>query len=130
MNINSTEKITINVNTSDLGKIDLLIHEGYYSNRTDFIKSAIKSQVNKHDDEINMILSSKKKKDWFVGVYVLTEDELQALKRYGRKKAIRGMGLLIIDKDVSLDLMKTSISAIETYGVCRCSNEIKRYYGI
>lgn len=130
MNINSTEKITINVNTSDLGKIDLLIHEGYYSNRTDFIKSAIKSQVNKHDDEINMILSSKKKKDWFVGVYVLTEDELQALKRYGRKKAIRGMGLLIVDKDVSLDLMKTSISAIETYGVCRCSSEIKRYYGI
>ena len=45
MNINSTEKITINVNTSDLGRIDLLIHEGYYANRTEFIKNAIKMQI-------------------------------------------------------------------------------------
>lgn len=130
MNINSTEKITINVNTSDLGKMDLLIHEGYYSNRTDFIKSAIKRQIDKHDDEINLILSSENKRDWFIGVYVLTVDELQALKRRGCVKAIRGIGLLVIEKNVSLELMKTTISAIEIYGVCRCNNEIKQYYGI
>lgn len=130
MNINSTEKITINVNTSDLGKIDLLIHEGYYSNRTDFIKSAIKRQIDKHDDEINIILSSGKKKDWFIGVYVLTVDELEAMKRRGHVKAIRGMGLLVVEKNVSLELVKASISAIEIYGVCRCNNEIKQYYGI
>ncbi len=130
MNLNSTEKITINVNTSDLGKIDLLIHEGYYSNRTDFIKSAIKRQIDKHDDEINIILSSKTKKDWFIGVYVLTVDELQAMKRRGQVKAIRGMGLLVVEKNVSLELMKASISAIEIYGVCRCNDEIKQYYGL
>ena len=130
MNLNSTEKITINVNTSDLGKIDLLIHEGYYSNRTDFIKSAIKRQIDKHDDEINIILSLKTKKDWFIGVYVLTVDELQAMKRRGQVKAIRGMGLLVVEKNVSLELMKASISAIEIYGVCRCNDEIKQYYGL
>lgn len=130
MNLNSTEKITINVNTSDLGKIDLLNHEGYYSNRTDFIKSAIKRQIDKHDDEINIILSSKTKKDWFIGVYVLTVDELQAMKRRGQVKAIRGMGLLVVEKNVSLELMKASISAIEIYGVCRCNDEIKQYYGL
>lgn len=51
------------MNTSDLGKIDLLIHEGYYSNRTDFIKIAIKRQIDKHDDEIKIILSLENKKD-------------------------------------------------------------------
>ena len=130
MNINSTEKITINVNTADLGKIDLLIHEGYYSNRTDFIKSAIKRQIDKHGDEINIILSAENRKDWFIGVYVLTVDELKAMKQRGCVKTIRGMGLLIVEKNVSLELMKTLISTIEIYGVCRCNNELKQYYGI
>ncbi|MBR3292926.1 MAG: hypothetical protein IKI69_00675 [Oscillospiraceae bacterium] len=130
MNIISTEKITINVNTADLGKIDLLIHEGYYASRTEFIKNAIKMQLDKSDDDIKKLLVMENKKDWFVGVSVLTVDELQAMKRRGQVKAIRGMGLLVIDKDVSLDLMKDTISAIETYGVCRCDKAIKQYYGI
>lgn len=98
MNIISTEKITINVNTSDLGKIDLLIHEGYYASRTEFIKNAIKMQLDKSDDDIKKLLVMETKKDWFVGVSVLTVDELQAMKRRGQIKAIRGMGLLVIEK--------------------------------
>lgn len=127
---NSTEKITINVNTSDLGKIDLLMHEGYYANRTEFIKNAIKIQIDKHADDINKLLSSENKKDWFVGVSVLTVDELQSMKRHGQVKKIRGMGLLVIEKEVGLELMKLTISAIEIYGVCRCEKEIKQYYGL
>ena len=130
MNIISTEKITINVNTSDLGKIDLLIHEGYYASRTEFIKNAIKMQLDKSDDDIKKLLVMETKKDWFVGVSVLTVDELQAMKRRGQIKAIRGMGLLVIEKDVSLELMKDTISEIEIYGACRCDKAIKQYYGI
>lgn len=130
MNIISTEKITINVNTSDLGKIDLLIHEGYYASRTEFIKNAIKMQLDKSDDDIKKLLVMETKKDWFVGVSVLTVDELQSMKRRGQIKAIRGMGLLVIEKDVSLELMKDTISEIEIYGVCRCDKAIKQYYGI
>lgn len=130
MNINSTEKITINVNTSDLGRIDLLIHEGYYANRTEFIKNAIKMQIDKHDDDLKKLLFSKSKKDWFVGVSVLTVDELQAMEQRGQVKAIRGTGLLVLETDVSLELMKATISAIEIYGVCRCDKEIKQYYGL
>lgn len=130
VNMVSTEKITINMNTSDLGKIDLLVHEGYYANRTEFIKNAIKMQLDKNDDDIKKLLSSESKKDWFVGVYVLTAEDLQAMKRRGQVKSIRGMGLLVIEKDVSLELMKVTISAIEIYGVCRCEKAIKQSYGL
>lgn len=130
MNMVATEKITINVNTADLGKIDLLVHEGYYASRTEFIKNAIKMQLDKNDDEIKKLLLSENKKDWFIGVFVLTADELQAMKRQGQVKKICGTGLLVIEKDVCLELMKATISAIEIYGVCRCDKAIKEYYGL
>ena len=130
MNMISTEKITINVNTADLGKIDLLVHEGYYASRTEFIKNAIKMQLDKNDDEIKKLLLSENKKDWFIGVFVLTANELQSMKQQGQVKKICGTGMLVIEKDVSLELMKATISAIETYGVCRCDKAIKEYYGL
>ena len=130
MNMVATEKITINVNTADLGKIDLLVHEGYYASRTEFIKNAIKMQLDKNDDEIKKLLLSENKKDWFIGVFVLTADELQAMKRQGQVKKICGTGMLVIEKNVCLELMKATISAIEIYGVCRCDKAIKEYYGL
>ena len=128
MNINQTEKITVNANVADLGKIDLLINEGYYANRTEFIKTAIKLQLDRHDEDVKQLLQAGNKKDWFIGVAVLTVYELETMKLRGQTKEIQGMGLLVIDKDVTLELMKDTISAIKINGVCRCSADIKEYY--
>jgi len=106
MNINQTEKITVNANVADLGKIDLLINEGYYANRTEFIKTAIKLQLDRHDEDVKQLLQTGNKKDWFIGVAVLTVYELETMKLRGQTKEIQGMGLLVIDKDVTLELMK------------------------
>lgn len=128
MNINQTEKITVNANVADLGKIDLLINEGYYANRTEFIKTAIKLQLDRHDEDVKQLLQTGNKKDWFIGVAVLTVYELETMKLRGQTKEIQGMGLLVIDKDVTLELMKDTVSAIKSNGVCRCPADIKEYY--
>lgn len=128
MNINQTEKITVNANVADLGKIDLLINEGYYANRTEFIKTAIKLQLDRHDEDVKQLLQTGNKRDWFIGVAVLTVYELETMKLRGQTKEIQGMGLLVIDKDVTLELMKDTVSAIKINGVCRCPADIKEYY--
>ena len=50
--MSETEKITINMSVVDLGKVDLLVQEGFYQNRTDFIRTAIRSQLDKHQTEM------------------------------------------------------------------------------
>jgi len=47
-----TEKMTINLGYVDLGHIDLMVQEGFYSNRTDFIRTAIRNQLERHADVV------------------------------------------------------------------------------
>jgi Ribbon-Helix-Helix transcriptional regulator family len=47
-----SEKITINLGFVDLGRVDLMVREGFYSNRADFIRTAIRNQLERQDDAI------------------------------------------------------------------------------
>lgn len=132
MNINMTEKITINANTADLGLIDLLVSNGFYASRTEFIKVAIKSKLDSHEEDSKRLLDSTGSQGgiFYVGLYLLKKEELEQLKRKGKTKKIVGAGLLQIDLDIPLELLKETITSIKAYGVVRCAPEVKAHYRI
>lgn len=122
----TTEKMTINLNVVDLGNIDLLVSEGYYSNRTDFIKSAIRRQIEEYRPQIQEIVIKKK---YYVGIQKLTKESLEDTIRRGEKLDIRVVGMLIIDDDVSYDLIGKAIASINLAGVVRCGERLQKYFG-
>ncbi len=132
MNTNTTEKITINANTADLGLIDLLVDEGFYATRTEFIKTAIKAQLNTHSADKQRLIDTKSKSgdDWYMGVGAISLAELETLKKRGKTKKITAVGLLVIDKDIPLNLLKDTVTSIKVYGVCRCTPEVRAAYGL
>lgn len=126
----TSEKITVNVNTMDLGYIDLLVSEGYYSTRTEFIKSAIKSQLEKHEDDKNRLLQKETQSGFelAVGIGSFTKKELEDLHARNSKKKYVFIGLCIIPSSIPFELMKETIEEIKVYGVCKGSAEVKEYY--
>lgn len=130
--IDTTEKITININTIDLGYIDLLVSEGYYSTRTDFIKTSIKMQLEKHEEETKRLIKQKENSDsqLIVGIGGMTRKDLETAISENKKMKIVHVGLFFLPKDVSLELFEQVVESIKVYGVSRCSKEIKDKYGI
>ncbi len=131
--VDTTEKITINVNTIDLGYIDLLVSEGYYATRTEFIKTAIKKQLDNHNEDTKRLLGQKVNLGYTfsIGVGGFTKKELENLLNKKEKKINAVfVGLFILSKDVSLELLEETIDSIKVYGVSRCSKEIKERYKI
>lgn len=129
--IDTTEKITININTVDLGYMDVLVSEGYYATRTEFIKTAIKRQLEGHHREVERVIERKEKENnWAVGIIGLTERELLDLKAAGEKTRLTVVGLLIIPESIPLALIEETVESITVHGVCRCSREVKARYGL
>ena len=131
--IDTTEKITININTIDLGYIDLLVSEGYYSTRTEFIKTAIKMQISKHENDTKQLLEQHKSYGYqfSIGVGGFTKSELEdMIRKKGGKIKIVFIGLFILSKDITLELLEQTVESIKVYGVCRCSQEIKDVYNL
>ena len=130
--IDATEKITININTVDLGYIDVLVSEGYYATRTEFIKTAIKRQLEGHNRELECLIERKEQgHTWaVVGVGGLTESDLLKAKAAGRKLRIVVVGLLSIPENISLELIEETVESIHVYGVSRCSREVKARYDL
>ncbi len=135
-----TEKITINLGAVDLGHIDLLVEQGFYSNRSDFIRTAIRGQVAKHADDIkdslkpqfdklpNTAESEYSETSIFIttGIVKLGIKELEGFKAKKVKVNIKMVGMLIIDKEVSVDLAKETIKSVKVYGIIRCPEEVKK----
>ncbi len=129
----TTEKLTININTVDLGYIDLLVSEGYYATRTEFIKTAIKKQLDKHEDDTRRIVERKSAHDhqFMVGVGAFTKGELERMISHNEPKIkMIFVGLFIIPKDITLELLEKTVESIKVYGVCRCPQEVKDKYGL
>lgn len=117
-----TEKITINMNAVDLGKIDLLVQEGVYSNRTDFIRTAIRSQLEKHTVEVQQSIS---RNSYGIGVFVYERADLEEYKAKGEKIKFNVVGLLSIAKDVPGSLANDVIEAVQVRGIFQASDEVK-----
>ncbi|MFY1068049.1 hypothetical protein [Enterococcus sp. AD013-P3] len=128
-----TEKITLNMNSMDLARIDLLVDQGYYQNRTDFLKKAIHSQIMSYHDEIAKSLSViESKSTVLMGVVKIDSETLKNLSegRTDVKTSITVFGICHIDKSISLEEIQQFVSEITVYGVTRANPSIKTAYGI
>ena len=117
-----TEKITINLNLVDLGKIDLLVEEGFYSNRTDFIRAAIRRQLDQHDESIRQSVS---RKTLVMGVLGLNRKDLEKSRLKGEKLDLRVVGLLVLGEDIPPSLASETIESVKVYGVLRASPDVQ-----
>ena len=118
-----TEKITVNMNVVDLGKIDLLVSQGFYSNRTDFIRSSIRSQLATHATDVENIVVNK---SFIVGVTRYGRKKLEELLASNEKVDVKVVGLLIIDEDVDVDLAVNTIESLQVKGVFKANPEVKK----
>jgi len=117
-----SEKITINVGFVDLGHIDLLVREGFYSNRTDFIRTAIRNQLASNADAVKQSIVRHTLE---LGLRRVTRKELEASKANGVRLHIRVVGLATIDDDVTPELARETIESITLLGALHASKEIK-----
>jgi Arc/MetJ-type ribon-helix-helix transcriptional regulator len=117
-----TEKITINMSVVDLGQVDLLVEQGFYSNRSDLIRTAIRNQLDRHAD---VLKETVVRKQIVVGVLGCTRSDLEEKKAAGEKLAINVVGMVHIGKDVTPELARDVIQSLQVYGVLRASPAVK-----
>ncbi len=117
-----TEKITINLGYIDLGRVDLLVQEGFYSNRTDFIRTAIRNQLTTHADAVTQ---SIERHTLELGLRDFTRADLETLRKAGEKLHIKVLGLTRIASDVTPELARETIASITVLGALQASAEVK-----
>ena len=120
--LEKTEKITINLGLVDLGEIDLLVGEGFYANRTDFIRSAIRRQLETRSGAVQDTVARRTLE---LGSVQYTRAQLEALRAAGKKVHLRVLGLGSIANDVPVDLALATIESVEVLGAFRASREVK-----
>ena len=116
------EKITINLGYVDLGQVDLLVAEGFYSNRTDFIRTAIRNQIATHGDTLKQVVA---RKTLVLGLQQFGAAELEAVRRAGEKLEIRVVGLASIAADVTPELALATIGSLTVLGALHASPAVK-----
>ena len=109
-NENFSEKVSVNINTSTLSNIDILVDNGYYSNRSDFINQAVREGLQKHQATLDRIIDKHMDAEedhdcWFVGVCNLDAAYIESAKKKGRTLTYTGYGVLVIDKNVDEELL-------------------------
>jgi Arc/MetJ-type ribon-helix-helix transcriptional regulator len=117
-----TEKITINLGIVDLGQIDLLVQEGFYANRTDFIRAAIRAQLASREAAVNHTVA---RRTMVLGTRHYSRRELEELQAAGRRAQIRVLGLATIAEDVPTDLALATVESVEVLGAFRASPAVK-----
>ena len=117
-----TEKITINVGFVDLGHIDLLVREGFYSNRTDFIRTAIRNQLATHADAVKQSIVRHTLE---LGLRRYSRQDLETVKSAGDKLRVQVIGLVTIADDVTPELALSTIESITVLGALQASKAVK-----
>jgi len=116
------EKITINLGCVDLGQIDLLVQEGFYANRTDLIRTAIRNQISTHGEAVRQVVA---RKTLVLGIQQFSKADLTELKASREKVNIRVLGLAIIDPDVTVELALATIESITVLGSLQASPAVR-----
>jgi Arc/MetJ-type ribon-helix-helix transcriptional regulator len=117
-----SEKITINLGPIDLGQIDLLVQEGFYSNRTDLIRTAIRNQLNQHAEVVKQTVA---RKSLVLGMQHYSRADLEAIQATGQRLQIQVLGLASIASDVSVELALATIESIFVLGSLHASAVLK-----
>jgi Arc/MetJ-type ribon-helix-helix transcriptional regulator len=117
-----SEKITINLGYVDLGHIDLLVQDGFYANRTDFIRTAIRNQLERHADATRQSVA---RKSLDLGLRHFTRADLEAARAAGQRLDIRVLGLASIAADVTPELARAVINSVSVLGALQASPAVK-----
>lgn len=117
-----SEKLTINLGVIDLGQIDLLVGEGFYGNRTDFIRTAIRNQLAKHEDAVKQTVA---RRTLTLGLQQFTKADLEAARKAGEKLEIKVLGLAIIASDVTPELARAAIASLTVLGALQAPRAVK-----
>ena len=120
--VDKSEKITVNVGTVDLGQIDLLVDEGFYANRTDFIRTAIRRQLESRSTAVNGTIA---RRALVLGTQFYSRQELEKLRQSGQMLEVRVLGLATIANDVSPELALATIASVEVLGAFRAPPAVK-----
>jgi Arc/MetJ-type ribon-helix-helix transcriptional regulator len=117
-----SEKLTVNLGFVDLGSIDLLVRDGFYSNRSDFIRTAVRNQLATHADTAKQAASRLTLE---LGLRTFGRKDLEAVQAAGERLSIRVLGLAVIADDVTPDLAKATIESITVLGALHAPPEVK-----
>jgi Arc/MetJ-type ribon-helix-helix transcriptional regulator len=118
-----TEKLTINLGVVDLGQIDLLVQEGFYSNRTDLIRTAIRNQLLVHGEAVKRTVA---RRTLMLGLQQFGRAELERALAAGQMLQIQVVGLARIANDVSPELARATIQSVEVLGAFHASAEVRK----
>jgi Arc/MetJ-type ribon-helix-helix transcriptional regulator len=124
--IPESEKITINLGFVDLGNIDLLVQESFYSNRTDFIRTAIRNQLDRHRDSVTRTID---RRQLDVGLRRYSRADLEVARAAGERLHIQVLGLAIIAADVSPELARETIASVQVLGALQATPSVKAALG-
>jgi Arc/MetJ-type ribon-helix-helix transcriptional regulator len=117
-----SEKLTLNLGFVDLGSIDLLVRDGFYSNRSDFIRTTIRNQLATHADTAKKAAS---RLTLDLGLRTFARKDLEEIQAAGERLKIRVLGLVVIADDVTPDLARAAIESITVLGALHASAEVK-----
>jgi Arc/MetJ-type ribon-helix-helix transcriptional regulator len=120
------EKITINLGHVDLGRIDLLVAEGFYATRTDFIRTAIRNQLDRHEDAVRR---SVERRRLDLGLREYTRADLERARAAGESLHIQVLGLAVIAPDVSPELALETIASVRVLGALQAPPAVKAALG-
>jgi Arc/MetJ-type ribon-helix-helix transcriptional regulator len=120
--VDKTEKITINIGLVDLGQIDLLVDEGFYANRTDFIRTAVRRQLEMRSGAVQDTVA---RRTLTLGSRHYSRSELEQVRDAGRTVEIRVLGLASVADDVSPELALATIASVEVLGAFRAPRPVK-----
>ena len=120
--VGETEKLTINLGVVDLGQIDLLVQEGFYSNRTDLIRTAIRNQLSAHGDEVKRTVA---RRTLVLGLQQFGRADLERALAAGQMLQIHVLGLARIANDVSPELARATIQSVEVLGAFHASAAVR-----
>lgn len=117
-----TEKVTLNMSAVDLGRVDLLTEEGFYSNRTDFIRTAIRKELDVHSEVVKQNVARRKS---VLGIAVYTRQRLEEHLQKGEKLDISVVGATYLSDDIPTDLALGTIQSLKIYGTLHASPALK-----
>ncbi len=129
-----SEKVSVNMNSSVLSSIDLLVDNGFFSNRSDFINQAVREALNAKQSTLDRIIEKNSERregnSWFIGLSGYTKKDISEMYGAGDNLEIKGYGVLVIDSDCNEDEVKAVIKSINVRGKVHCSRSLKEYYKI
>jgi len=117
-----SEKITVNLGFIDLGRVDLMVRDGFYANRADFIRTAVRNQLEKHEDAVRQSVARRQLK---LGLSHYTRQDLEAARDAGTPLHIQVLGLASIASDVTPELARAAVASVQVLGAFQASPAVK-----